>query len=53
MPAVFRGQAHAVQQHTIEQLGSCGQALNPEVADKLAGDAEERKLHCPIAAEIV
>ena len=53
MPAVFRGQAHAVQQHTIEQLGICGQALNPEVADKLAGDAQERKWDCPIAAEIV
>ena len=40
MPAVFRGQAHAVQQHTIEQLGVRGNVFEFLIRDQQAGDFE-------------
>lgn len=52
-PAVLSGQAHAVQQHTIQQLGSCGKSLEAGIINKLAGHFEKRKLSGFIAAKIV
>lgn len=52
VPAVLHGQAHPVQQHTIQQFGVCGQVLETGVCDKLAGDAEIDKLFRFIAVKI-
>ena len=40
IPAIFRGQAHAVQQHTIEQLGVRGNVFEFLIRDQQAGDFE-------------
>ena len=52
VPLVFDGQAHAVKQHPIEQLGVRGKVLKAGVGDKLAGDAEVGKLHRLVAVKI-
>jgi hypothetical protein len=43
VPVVFCGQAHAVQQHTVEQLGVRGNVLELWVCDQQAGDFEVDK----------
>ena len=51
--AIFRGQAHAVQQHTIEQLGVCGNVLEFLICDQQARDFEINKFLRFLTVEIV
>ncbi len=52
IPIVSGGQAHTVQQHPIQQLGVCGDVLEFQIGDQLAGNFEIDKFLF-IAVEII
>ena len=52
-PAVFHGQAHAIQQDAVERLGIRGQALEPWLLKKSLGNAVERKQFSGLSVKVV
>ena len=53
VPAVFHGQAHAVKQEAIQQLGVRGQVFEIATGHKLPGDAVKGKLLALAAIVII